>query len=199
MATAPTRCFGDVEFGPDASIDAWAGDWRTYRLRFFDHVVKGAALNEPAVRVFVMGGGSGTAQRGGQPGARRTLDQRHRLAAARRRPGRVPPAQRRPAGSCRASRRRRAGVIRLRSRASGADDRRGDEQPGAGRLRRKLGPEGGAGLLRLHAALPAARVTPRRAGVPDAGAARAGAGGRADRGGALGGHRRRRTPTSPPS
>ncbi len=53
------RLFGDVDFGPDAPIDAWAGDWRAYRLRFFDHVVKGVALDEPAVRVFVMGGGSG--------------------------------------------------------------------------------------------------------------------------------------------
>ncbi|HEY1935153.1 MAG TPA: CocE/NonD family hydrolase [Acetobacteraceae bacterium] len=53
------HCFGDVEFGPDAPIDSWAGDWLAYRLRFFDHVVKGAALDEPPVRVFVMGGGSG--------------------------------------------------------------------------------------------------------------------------------------------
>jgi uncharacterized protein len=53
------RVFGDVDFGPDAPIDFWAGDWRAYRLRFFDHIVKGAALDEPAVRVFVMGGGSG--------------------------------------------------------------------------------------------------------------------------------------------
>jgi putative CocE/NonD family hydrolase len=52
-------CFGDVAFGPDAPLDSWAGDWRAYRLRFFDHVTKGAALDEPAVRVFVMGGGSG--------------------------------------------------------------------------------------------------------------------------------------------
>ncbi|MGA3399179.1 MAG: CocE/NonD family hydrolase [Acetobacteraceae bacterium] len=51
--------FGDVEFGPDAPLDSWAGDWRAYRLRFFDHVVKGAPLDEPAARVFVMGGGSG--------------------------------------------------------------------------------------------------------------------------------------------
>ncbi len=53
------RVFGDVDFGPDAPLDAWAGDWRNYRLRFFDHVIKGAPLHEPAVRVFVMGGGSG--------------------------------------------------------------------------------------------------------------------------------------------
>jgi putative CocE/NonD family hydrolase len=51
--------FGDVEFGPDAALDSWAGDWRAYRLRFFDHVVKGALLDEPMVRIFVMGGGSG--------------------------------------------------------------------------------------------------------------------------------------------
>jgi putative CocE/NonD family hydrolase len=51
--------FGDVDFGPAASLDAWAGDWRAYRLRFFDHVIKDTPLHEPAVRVFVMGGGSG--------------------------------------------------------------------------------------------------------------------------------------------
>ncbi|MGE0420581.1 MAG: CocE/NonD family hydrolase, partial [Acetobacteraceae bacterium] len=53
------RHFGDVDFGPDAPLDSWAGDWRQYRLRFFDHVIKGAPLDEPPVRVFVMGGGSG--------------------------------------------------------------------------------------------------------------------------------------------
>jgi hypothetical protein len=51
--------FGDVSFGTAAPIDHWAGDWRAYRLRFFDHVIKGAALDEPNVRIFVMGGGSG--------------------------------------------------------------------------------------------------------------------------------------------
>ena len=52
--------FGEVEFGPDATIDSWAGDWRAYRLRFFDRHLKGVAgLAEPPVRVFVMGGGSG--------------------------------------------------------------------------------------------------------------------------------------------
>ena len=52
-------CFGDVEFGSDAALDAWAGDWRAYRLNFFDHVVKGMPSDEPVARVFVMGGGSG--------------------------------------------------------------------------------------------------------------------------------------------
>jgi uncharacterized protein len=51
--------FGDVEFGPRATLDAWAGDFRAYRLRFFDHAVKGVADGEPAARIFVMGGGSG--------------------------------------------------------------------------------------------------------------------------------------------
>ncbi len=51
--------FGDVSFGETAPIDFWAGDWRVYRLRFFDHVIKGVPLGEPNVRIFVMGGGSG--------------------------------------------------------------------------------------------------------------------------------------------
>ena len=59
------HCFGDVEFGPAAPLDSWAGDWRAYRLRFFDHVVKGAPLDEPAVRVFVMGGGNGRRDQAG--------------------------------------------------------------------------------------------------------------------------------------
>ncbi|HEX4262549.1 MAG TPA: CocE/NonD family hydrolase, partial [Acetobacteraceae bacterium] len=51
--------FGEVSFGRDAAIDSWAGDWRLYRRRFFDHVVRGAAFDQPAARVFVMGGGGG--------------------------------------------------------------------------------------------------------------------------------------------
>jgi putative CocE/NonD family hydrolase len=51
--------FGDVDFGPDAAIDSWAGDWRQYRLRHFDSVIKGIANTEPPVRLFMMGGGSG--------------------------------------------------------------------------------------------------------------------------------------------
>lgn len=58
--------FGDVEFGPDAPLDSWAGDWRAYRLRFFDHVLKGMPLDEPPVRVFVMGGGSGRRNEAGK-------------------------------------------------------------------------------------------------------------------------------------
>ena len=53
------RVIGDVDFGPDAPLDSWAGDWRAYRLRFFNHVLRGASFAEPRVRVFVMGGGSG--------------------------------------------------------------------------------------------------------------------------------------------
>lgn len=51
--------FGDVEFGAEAAIDSWAEDWRSYRLRHFDSVIHGTENPEPAVRVFVMGGGSG--------------------------------------------------------------------------------------------------------------------------------------------
>ena len=51
--------FGDVEFGPEATVDHWAGDWLSYRLRFFDGVLAGGGDGEPAVRLFVMGGGSG--------------------------------------------------------------------------------------------------------------------------------------------
>ena len=50
---------GDVEFGPNSTLDSWAGDWRTYRARFFDSVLHGTPDSEPAVRLFVMGGGSG--------------------------------------------------------------------------------------------------------------------------------------------
>ncbi len=53
------QVFGDVDFGPDAAIDSWAGDWRLYRLRHFNHVSRGTVNPEPAVRVFVMGGGTG--------------------------------------------------------------------------------------------------------------------------------------------
>ena len=51
--------FGDVDFGPDAAIDSWAGDWKQYRLRHFDSVIKGRPNPEPPVRLFMMGGGSG--------------------------------------------------------------------------------------------------------------------------------------------
>ena len=52
--------FGEVEFGPAAALDSWAGSWREYRRRFFDRHLKGLpAPDEPVVRVFVMGGGSG--------------------------------------------------------------------------------------------------------------------------------------------
>jgi putative CocE/NonD family hydrolase len=53
---------GDVDFGPAATIDNnLAAHWREYRLRWFDHWVKGIANGvdrEPRVRLFLMGGGS---------------------------------------------------------------------------------------------------------------------------------------------
>ena len=54
---------GDVDFGAAATIDNnLAPHWRAFRLRWFDHWVRGAANGvdkEPAVRLFLMGGGSG--------------------------------------------------------------------------------------------------------------------------------------------
>ena len=54
---------GDVDFGPAATIDNnLATNWRAFRQRWFDHWVKGVANGvdtEPAVRLFLMGGGSG--------------------------------------------------------------------------------------------------------------------------------------------
>lgn len=59
--------FGEVEFGPEATLDAWAGDWPGYRRRFFDRHLKGLpGPDEPAVRVFVMGGGSGAKDAAGR-------------------------------------------------------------------------------------------------------------------------------------
>ena len=55
---------GDVEFGASAGIDGnIAPDWRHFRLDWFDHWLKGVdngVDRTPAVRLFLMGGGSGT-------------------------------------------------------------------------------------------------------------------------------------------
>jgi uncharacterized protein len=54
---------GDVDFGSDAPLDGnLAPDFLTLRLRWFDRWLKGldnGVDREPAVRLFVMGGGSG--------------------------------------------------------------------------------------------------------------------------------------------
>jgi putative CocE/NonD family hydrolase len=50
---------GDVDFGPEAPVESWAGDWLDYQLRHFDTVTRGLPEPEPSVRLFVMGGGSG--------------------------------------------------------------------------------------------------------------------------------------------
>lgn len=54
---------GDVDFGPGATLDNnLARDFLTLRLRWFDCWLKGVAngvAEEPPVRIFVMGGGSG--------------------------------------------------------------------------------------------------------------------------------------------
>jgi putative CocE/NonD family hydrolase len=58
-----TTSSGDVEFGMAASLDGnLAANWRDLRCRWFDHWLKGVdngVDREPAVRVFLMGGGSG--------------------------------------------------------------------------------------------------------------------------------------------
>jgi len=54
---------GEVDFGPAAVVDGnLASDFLTLRLRWFDRWLRGIANgveSEPAVRIFVMGGGSG--------------------------------------------------------------------------------------------------------------------------------------------
>jgi len=54
---------GDVDFGPAATLDgSLAADFLALRLRWFDCWLKGidnGVAAEPAVRIFVMGGGSG--------------------------------------------------------------------------------------------------------------------------------------------
>ncbi len=53
---------GDIDFGVGATLDADGGDIFTRRLRWFDRYLKGSDRKpdpEPAVRIFVMGGGSG--------------------------------------------------------------------------------------------------------------------------------------------
>lgn len=61
---------GDVDFGVQSTIDNnLAPNWRALRQRWFDHWVKGIANGvdkEPAVRLFLMGGGSGRSNADGR-------------------------------------------------------------------------------------------------------------------------------------
>lgn len=61
---------GDVDFGPDAALDGQlASDFDTLRRRWFDRWLRGidnGVDREPAVRLFVMGGGSGRRNREGR-------------------------------------------------------------------------------------------------------------------------------------
>lgn len=61
---------GDVDFGPAATLDgSLAPDYLTLRLRWFDAWLKGevnGVAEEPPVRLFIMGGGSGTRNAAGR-------------------------------------------------------------------------------------------------------------------------------------
>jgi putative CocE/NonD family hydrolase len=61
---------GDVDFGPAATLDDnLAPDFLALRLRWFDRWLKGVdngVAGEPAVRLFVMGGGSGRRKAAGR-------------------------------------------------------------------------------------------------------------------------------------
>jgi uncharacterized protein len=61
---------GDVEFGPDATMQgAFGADFRDHHLRFFDHWLKGldnGLADEPPVKIFVMGGGDGSRTKEGR-------------------------------------------------------------------------------------------------------------------------------------
>jgi uncharacterized protein len=62
---------GDVDFGPAAALDGSTGpSANELRLRWFDRWLKDAANgveDDPPVRIFVMGGGSGRKNRDGRP------------------------------------------------------------------------------------------------------------------------------------
>jgi hypothetical protein len=64
-----TTFAGDVEFGPGATLDADTGmDFFEYRRRWFDRTLKriDVGATEPAVRIFVMGGGTGAKSAAGR-------------------------------------------------------------------------------------------------------------------------------------
>ena len=65
------RISGDVDFGPDAEMSY--EKYNELQLRWFDQTMKGVdngTLNEPPVKIFVMGGGSGKRTTGGHDGPR---------------------------------------------------------------------------------------------------------------------------------
>ena len=78
------RVFGDVDFGPDAPIDTWAGDWLEYRLRHFDARHPRHAQPRAGGARVRDGRRQRPAHRGRPSRPRRALDHRRRLAAAGR-------------------------------------------------------------------------------------------------------------------
>ena len=168
MATAATRCSATSSSAPTRRSTPGPATGAPIGCASSTTCVKGAPLDEPAVRVFVMGGGSGRRNAAGH------LEHGGRWITAADWPlpgvefAAVPSARRRPAGP-------RAARSRARRRC------RYDFDPAhpvptiggalsslrAGRACAAPATSGSAGVLRLHAALPAARLAPRRAGVPD--------------------------------
>ena len=163
---------GNAAFGPDAAVEGnLAADYNHLRLKFFDHWLKGEQNGwdaEPPVRYFAMGGGSG----------RRNADGRLDHGGGWRSAEQWPPSQSpavpfflREGGGLSTSKRPnlRGSSSRYRFDPShpaptiGGNLSSGLPIMEPGRVR----PAGGAGVLRLPSALPAAGGAAGRAGLPD--------------------------------
>ena len=180
---------GEVDFGDAAPVDGnLAEDFFDLRRRWFDHWMRGVPNGveaEPAVRVFVMGGGSGRRNRDGR------LDHGGCWRAASEWP--LPETRwtrfylhpdRGPRHGA-AGRRGRARLC-LRPAQPGADAGRRDQLGRAGHAGRRVRPERG-------------RQPSRRAGLHDAAARRRSRNRRAGRRRVCGSPPTRPTPISPPS
>jgi putative CocE/NonD family hydrolase len=176
---------GDVDFGPAATLDHnIAEDFFVFRLRWFDRWLRGlhnGIDEEPPVRLFVMGGGSGRKTAAGR------LDHGGRWRAAADWP--LPETR----------------YVRFYLHQDGSLSERTPDEAGAPRTftydpadpvpthhvgrprdgRRRLRPTRNAKCVRREAARSAACRAARRAGVSDTGTGRRPRGHRADRGAAV--------------
>jgi putative CocE/NonD family hydrolase len=166
---------GDVDFGPAAPVDGnLAEDFFALRLAWYDRWLKnGPPVADPAVRVFVMGGGSGRRN----PAGRLDHGGRWRTAADWPLPetwwtqfylqpdrslARTPPPQGAPPLGYAFDPRHPVPTI-----GGALTPGLG---PGGGDARRRLQPAYGTQCIRRERALRAARRTSRRAGLRDAAA-----------------------------